>query len=279
MARRGMRPLAQPLVASLVLLLAACSSAGQGVDDAAVEEEEGAAGGGSAGASGGGGSAGASGVNGGAGGAKAGAAGAGAGTGGASGASAGGAGASAGGAGGAGTAGASAGGAGAGSGGKAGACADAGPEPNDSEALATPACGTPCELSDKDTDGSAAYGGSIKAIAGTVGPGDADHYVFHGKDTFGIGHVVDPAAKTQQSGFRLCVFTACPGNETTKFSCSSGTQVKSPGGLDGCCAQAPGEARSDHDCKGSITDDDSADVIIRVDQATMCVDYLVDFHF
>ncbi len=268
-------PQALRLAPLFALALAACSTAGSGVDDTPVEGEEGAAGTSAAGSGGAAaaGKSGASSVAGNAAGGSAGAAGASAGNaaGGSAGAGGGAAGASGG------SAGASGGVAG-GAGGKAGgACDDDGPEPNDSEALASPACGAPCEIGDKDTDGSAAYGGSHKSISGTAVPGDTDYFVFHGKDA--LGNQVDPSAKTGQSGFRLCVFTSCSTGTTDSFKCTAGTQVTSPGGLDGCCATAPAEVRSDHDCKGSLTDDDSAEVLIRIDQANACVDYLVDFHF
>lgn len=263
------------IVSLALLVVAGCSSAGEGVDDAGFDGEEA---GGAAGASGGGGSAtsGQAGASGQAGSAGQGKAGAGGGAAGQGGAGQGGAG-QGGQAGSAGQAGGSGGG-GAGKSGAGGGCVDTGVEPNDSEALATPACGAaPCEVGDKDSDGSAAYGGSHTSIAGTVGAGDGDYFFFQGKDN--LGNVVDPAAKTDQGGFTLCIFTTCDSGETQSFKCTAGTPTKSPGGLSGCCVQAPGEVHSDHDCKGSILDDDAAKVIIRIDQANACTPYLVDYHF
>ena len=56
--------------------------------------------------------------------------------------------------------------------------------------------------------------------------------------------------------------------------------VTSPNGLHGCCLDGPGEVSSDHDCAGSISDDDSASIYIQVSSLEdVCTPYSVDFHF
>lgn len=174
---------------------------------------------------------------------------------------------------------------GAGAGGKAGSsggevCDDKGPEPNNSEALASSACGTgACEIEAKDTAGSIGFGGELAALFGTVDGKDVDFFKFRGKDTF--SGQSDPTAKTLDTGIRLCIFTQCD-TETNDFKCTSMNAQfeKTANGLQGCCVEGPGEVSSDHDCAGSATDDDSADVFIRVEAIdNVCTNYSVDFHF
>jgi hypothetical protein len=89
---------------------------------------------------------------------------------------------------------------------------------------------------------------------------------------------VEAAASTADSGFRLCVFVLCP-DGTSLPACAAGNLTTSPVGLVGCCTTAPGQVIADHECVGTVTDDDSADVYVRIDQASACVDYTVDYHF
>ncbi|MBX3129457.1 MAG: hypothetical protein KF718_22250 [Polyangiaceae bacterium] len=157
-------------------------------------------------------------------------------------------------------------------------CADPGPEPNDSIALASPACGTfPCVVTDCDNTGSTGYGGSLAPIAGVIGPGDVDFFRYDGEDKVGLC-TVNAAARTTDTGFRLCLFPSCPA--ATKLNgCKKGALVTVAGGLQGCCVQAPGEVEADHDCTASTTDDDSAEVFVRIDEASECAPYAVDYHF
>lgn len=164
----------------------------------------------------------------------------------------------------------------AGSGG--GACVDPGPEPNDSAALASPACGDPtCNLTDCDKDGSVFYGGSFAPATGVLTPGDTDYYTFSGKDTFGCS--VNPTATTTTAGFRLCLFVACNVSATNFKSCSQGTHATSPSGLPGCCTGAAGTVQARFSCSSSITSNDSAKIYIRADHATACTPYSIDYHF
>ena len=166
-----------------------------------------------------------------------------------------------------------------GAGGAGNTCNDPGPEPNNSEPLASPACGaSTCDATDCDSTGSTGYGGPLASATGMIGPGDTDFLHFHGKDTLSFCQV-DPTASTQDSGYRLCAFVACDLAATNFLGCDQGTHEKSPDGLDGCCVDAPGTVTVNHDCTSSVSDDDSATVYIRVDQATACTPYTVDYHF
>jgi hypothetical protein len=153
-------------------------------------------------------------------------------------------------------------------------------EPNNSTALATSACQpAPCEISGSDGDGSKGYGGDKPSLKGTVGPGDVDYYRYRGKDT--TFSVTDPAAKIDAGGLKLCIFTACD-TETKEHECTTTGSFYEENelGMKGCCIVNAGEVKSNHDCAGSATDDDSADMFIRVTtEGNICVDYTVDFHF
>jgi len=257
-----MRAGSSMLCVAVALLLAACSADGESATDPAgsggVASTGGSGGGGAGGASG---SAGTTGFGGGGTSASGGAGG------GAAAAGVGGAGGASGGAGGA-----------AGVGGSAGGCVDPGPEPNDSLVLATPACGTPiCELGDCDKDGSTGYGGDKPSIKGVVQAGDLDHFRFDGKDNFGLCQV-NAAAKTQDSGFRLCLFVSCKLGASKVTACPGGLAVDTAG-APGCCVYTPKEVNITYDCTGSPSDDDSARITIRVDEATACTPYTIDYHF
>ncbi len=156
----------------------------------------------------------------------------------------------------------------AGSGG--GSCNDPGPEPNDTLPKATPVCSSaPCELSCKDTP--------LGTLTGVAAPGDVDLHTYFGNDTITCG--VNPYAKTDDAGFRLCMWAQCKdGKTTTMKKCGNGTEMTGPGGLVGCCAQAPVELEIEHDCPG-ITDNDSAAIYIQIDQSSTCAGYTVDYHF
>jgi hypothetical protein len=170
----------------------------------------------------------------------------------------------------------------AGSSGSAGAagnpCNDPGPEPNDSEALASPACGTPpCEAGDCDDEGSTGYGGPLAPATGTIGPNEVDFLKYDGADNLGLC-TVNAMATTEDSGFRLCLFPSCNA-ATTLNGCTQGNLEVSPTGIQGCCTTAPGTVEADHDCTGTPTDDDSAHIFLRIDEATACTTYTVDYHF
>ncbi|MDP2322986.1 MAG: hypothetical protein Q8N51_03040, partial [Gammaproteobacteria bacterium] len=130
---------------------------------------------------------------------------------------------------------------------------------------------------DCNGDGSKGYGGPKPTIVGVVSSADSDHFRFDGKDGLGFCQV-DPAAKTKDSGFRLCIFVQCKHGATKVSACPGGLAVETSG-APGCCVNTPGEAKIDYDCSGSINDDDSARIVVRMDQATACTPYAVDYHF
>jgi hypothetical protein len=162
----------------------------------------------------------------------------------------------------------------AGTGGSAGSggtnnCNDPGPEPNDSLPQATPTCSAPpCEIDDCDGSGS--------TVTGTIGPDDVDLHAYFGNDN--VGCQVNASVSTEDSGYRLCLFTQCAdGAQTTLIACHEGsTQEAGPSGYQGCCVTAPGTVEVEHDCPGL---DESAGVYIRIDEANACVDYSVDYHY
>lgn len=156
-------------------------------------------------------------------------------------------------------------------------CTDPGPEPNNSVVFATAACPLPCEVGECDDEGSTGFGGPIASLTGVTGPNDADNFKFDGIDDLGLC-LVDVGAKTEDSGFRLCVFATCKMGATSFNSCTGGTQEEIDG-VTGCCTDAPGEVEIDYDCTGTPTDNDSATGVVRVDSATACTPYVVDFHF
>lgn len=151
-----------------------------------------------------------------------------------------------------------------------GSCSDPGPEPNDTIPKATPVCSSaPCEIGCSDTP--------LGNLSGVAAPGDVDLFTYFGKDT--ISCSVNPYAKTDDAGFRLCMWAQCADGKTTTIKkCGNGTATDGPGGLKGCCAQAPVELEIEHDCPG-ITDNDSGAIYMQVDQATACVTYSIDYHF
>jgi hypothetical protein len=158
------------------------------------------------------------------------------------------------------------------------ACDDPGPEPNDSEALASPACGAPpCTVGDCDSDGSTGFGGKLAPATGVIGAGEVDFFKFDGEDKL-TGCKVNPTLETADPGFRLCMFVSCAAG-TKLANCKQGTLTKSPTGIPGCCTTAPGRVEAEHDCSSTLGDDDSAHVFIRVDEATVCTSYTVDYHF
>ncbi|MFO0571779.1 MAG: hypothetical protein U0263_39505 [Polyangiaceae bacterium] len=164
------------------------------------------------------------------------------------------------------------------SGGSGGGCVDPGPEPNDSLILAISACGVPtCDIGDCNNDGSKGYSGSHPSISGVIGPNDSDHFRFDGKDKLGLCQV-DATAKTKDSGFRLCIFAACAAGATKVSACPGGLATETEG-APGCCVYAPNEVKITYDCSGSPSDDDSARITVRVDEATSCKPYVVDYHF
>lgn len=172
-----------------------------------------------------------------------------------------------------------------GTGGGGPTCAETGPEPNNTTATASSACGVnagSCDLTDCDSDGSTGFGGSRQPIKDVIDLADrVDYFTYHGTDTFGC--VVDPTATTQDSGLVLCEFVHCDQGTTNFKSCTAGTDVNSTAedpdsnGDPGCCVTGPGTVTIDYACSSGL--DDSAQVYIRADQPSICSQYSIDYHF
>lgn len=154
-----------------------------------------------------------------------------------------------------------------------GTCTDAGTEPNDTPATATWACTpSPCNVTDSDGEGSDKKG----VVTGVISSTDVDYFKFAGEDTW--GDVAKAAASTSGGGFRLCVFVSCKGGSIAELKgCENGstTATSPPTGLVGCCSTS-GDVQVDHNCSGL---DESANVYLRVDQATVCTPYNLAWHF
>ncbi len=142
-------------------------------------------------------------------------------------------------------------------------CTDPGPEPNDSQSMATQ-LGT---ISDNDADG-----GFV--CAALASPTDVDWYMFSGVDK--LGNAVDPTrTMIATSQGRLCVYARCVGTGTT-VSCFQGTKDTAPQGQNGCCGQ--GTIAPYVNCDGL---DDSMTVWIKVENQNglECLPYELDYHF
>lgn len=166
------------------------------------------------------------------------------------------------------------GGGGGGGGGSGGVCNDP-DEPDNTPSTAKQACSpSPCSVNDPDGDGSDTKG----PIKGVIQDNDVDWWTFLGNDT--VWGVAQADASTTDTGYRLCVFVACTGGRaTTLNSCTAGIQASGPDGMVGCCS-TNGEASPDHTCAGGgIGGDDSAQVYIRIDGATACEPYTINWHF
>ena len=125
-----------------------------------------------------------------------------------------------------------------------------------------------------DCDGS---GSSFKGVVS--GGSDADYFHYKGNDKTGC--IVDASASTKTAGVRLCVFVTCAAGTTELKSCRKGTKATSPGGVQGCCTDGPGEAVVEHGCP-LVGTSDSADVYMRVDapgSGSACTAYDVSYHF
>jgi hypothetical protein len=119
---------------------------------------------------------------------------------------------------------------------------------------------------------------SPKTVTGVLnGPLDVDFYKFHVADT--SGHLVEADIKTVTSGIELCVYVKCLNGTTTYSGCTGGVESTSDIGTKGCCATGPSTATPGWDCSG-ITDNDSADVVIRVKQTqNKCTPYSFSYAF
>jgi hypothetical protein len=122
---------------------------------------------------------------------------------------------------------------------------------------------------------------SLKTIKGVVnGAVDVDFYKLSGSDKAGCK--VETEFGATAAGLELCVYARCKNSTKNAVTgCAAGTPSTSAIGTKGCCAATPGKAIPEWDCDG-ITDNDSADFVIRVKQAKnadTCVAYSLTYRF
>jgi hypothetical protein len=153
-------------------------------------------------------------------------------------------------------------------------CIDNG-DPGGSENVATKLP----ETTDCDND--------YKTITGVMkGAVDVDFYSLSAKDegvstSHPFGCSLDTDFEGETAGTELCVFLRCKNSTMNPVTgCAQGTLSTSDIGMKGCCAAAPGKAVPEWDCSG-ITDNDSADIFIRVRQigGDKCLPYKVKYRF
>lgn len=122
---------------------------------------------------------------------------------------------------------------------------------------------------------------NMKTVKGVLnGAVDVDFYKLSGTDKFGCG--LDTEFSTSTQGVELCVYARCKNATPNAVSgCASGTlDSTSIPGMKGCCATA-GKATPRWDCSG-ITDNDSADFVLRVKRAAggdACRSYSFAYRF
>lgn len=122
----------------------------------------------------------------------------------------------------------------------------------------------------------------IKTITGTMkGAADVDYYTLSATDRAGCW--LDTTFEAETKGTELCVFMRCKDSSIDAVTgCAEGIPTEGEAGLKGCCAAAPGKAIPTWDCSSSWTDDDSADIHLRVRQVggeNKCVPYKVNYRY
>lgn len=140
-------------------------------------------------------------------------------------------------------------------------------DPGSAENVAKPlADTTDCDNTDKQVKG---------VMNGAV---DVDFYKVSGTDKFGCS--LNTAFKSATKGVELCVYARCKNSTADAVTGCSGGSVAdtSSTGMKGCCVNAPGEATPQWDCSG-ITDNDSADFVIRVRQSVTSMDQCLAYSF
>ena len=153
-------------------------------------------------------------------------------------------------------------------------CIDNG-DPGGSENVAT----KPPDTDDCDND--------YKTLTGVAnGAVDVDFYRLSGNDkgisfSHPLGCSLDTDFQGETAGTEVCVFMRCKNSTVDAVKgCDKGTAATSEIGMKGCCAAAPAHALPKWDCKG-LTDDDSADIFIKVRQVNgdKCLPYKVKYRF
>lgn len=121
----------------------------------------------------------------------------------------------------------------------------------------------------------------FKTVKGVLnGAVDVDFFKLAGRDKAGCSLDTEFSAAT--SGTEICVWARCKNATANAVTgCAQGVADTSVVGMKGCCAAAPSKATPEWDCAG-ITDNDSADFIIRVKQAAggdKCLPYTFSYRF
>lgn len=122
---------------------------------------------------------------------------------------------------------------------------------------------------------------TLKTVKGVAnGAVDVDFYKLSGTDKFGCSLDTEFSIT---GGVELCVYARCKNATTDAVSgCAQGTMQTNPTtGMKGCCASGPNKATPQWDCSG-ITDNDSADFIIRVKpsgSSGACLAYSLSYRF
>lgn len=125
---------------------------------------------------------------------------------------------------------------------------------------------------------------SFKTVKGVIaGPVDIDFFKLTGNDKGGIPPCQkDTEFSSPSAGTEICVWARCKNATANAVTgCANGVEDTSVVGMKGCCAAAPGKATPEWDCSG-ITDDDSADFIIRMRPtagAAACLPYSFSYRF
>lgn len=128
---------------------------------------------------------------------------------------------------------------------------------------------------------------NYKTVTGTMkGAVDVDFYKLSASDlgvslSHPTGCSLDTDFEAQTAGTELCVFMRCKNSTVDAVTgCDQGTATTSDIGMKGCCAAAPGHAVPKWDCSG-FTDDDSADIFMRVRQINgdKCLPYTLKYRF
>lgn len=122
---------------------------------------------------------------------------------------------------------------------------------------------------------------NLKTVKGVLnGAVDVDFYKVSGADKFGCSLDTEFSAAT--SGAEICVYARCKNATANAVTgCAAGVEDTSVIGMKGCCAATPGKATPEWDCSG-VTDNDSADFMIRIKQAAggdKCLPYTFSYRF
>lgn len=121
---------------------------------------------------------------------------------------------------------------------------------------------------------------NYKTVAGIVQSAvDVDMFKLSGTDKTLCSVETDFDLKT--SNVQLCVFLKCTnGTLNPVTGCAAGVSATSDTGMKGCCTSKAGHVTPEWDC-GGITDNDSADFVIRVkgENANACLAYQFDYRF